>query len=88
VYGEQLQQPLNGCARNGGSPARCHAPRLSGKDTQAYRTAQRNFVESMAGYSILSYLFQVRDSCVARQAFTTRTGGAEPGDMRVRLYNS
>ena len=31
-----------------------------GHDTQAYRTAQRNFVESMAGYSILSYLFQAR----------------------------
>ena len=33
---------------------------FTGYDTQAYRTAQRNFVESMAGYSILSYLFQAR----------------------------
>lgn len=33
---------------------------FAGHDTQAYRTAQRNFVESMAGYSILSYLFQAR----------------------------
>ena len=36
----------------------------AGRDTQAYRTAQRNFVESMAGYSILSYLFQAR-SCLS-----------------------
>ena len=37
-------------------------PAPAGQDTQAYRTAQRNFVESMAGYSILSYLFQVREA--------------------------
>jgi len=35
--------------------------RSTGDGTHAYRTAQRNFVESMAGYSILSYLFQLKD---------------------------
>lgn len=32
-----------------------------GSDTAAFRTAQRNFVESMAGYSIMGYLFQLKD---------------------------
>jgi phosphatidylinositol 4-kinase len=32
-----------------------------GDGTPAYRNAQRNFVESMAGYSIISYLFQLKD---------------------------
>lgn len=32
-----------------------------GADTAAFRTAQRNFVESMAGYSIMGYLFQLKD---------------------------
>eukprot|EP00898_Chlorokybus_atmophyticus_P001736 jgi/Chlat1/2563/Chrsp175S02412 len=32
-----------------------------GQDTPAYRNAQRNFVESMAGYSIFCYLMQVKD---------------------------
>jgi hypothetical protein len=51
--------------------------RRTGRDTQAYRTAQRNFVESMAGYSILSYLFQacaaVRTAWVRSMHLTSST---------------
>ncbi|XP_078432574.1 phosphatidylinositol 4-kinase beta 1-like [Wolffia australiana] len=32
-----------------------------GENTSAFKLAQRNFVESMAGYSILCYLLQVKD---------------------------
>ncbi|KAJ3671639.1 hypothetical protein LUZ60_007718 [Juncus effusus] len=32
-----------------------------GENSQNFKLAQRNFVESMAGYSILSYLLQVKD---------------------------
>ena len=35
--------------------------RFGGGGTPAFRTAQRNFVESLAGYSILTYILQVKD---------------------------
>jgi len=38
-----------------------HFRATHGDGTPAHRNAQRNFVESMAGYSIISYLFQLKD---------------------------
>lgn len=35
--------------------------KFGGGGTPAFRTAQRNFVESLAGYSILTYILQVKD---------------------------
>lgn len=35
--------------------------KCGGGGTPAFRTAQRNFVESLAGYSILTYILQVKD---------------------------
>ncbi|AAZ10705.1 phosphatidylinositol 4-kinase, putative [Trypanosoma equiperdum] len=34
---------------------------FGGKGSQRYREAQRNFVETMAGYSIFTYILQVKD---------------------------
>lgn len=47
----------------------CHIPSIQhfyarafgGEDALAFREAQRNFVESMAGYSVISYILQIKD---------------------------
>jgi phosphatidylinositol 4-kinase len=38
-----------------------HFRRFYGVDTPAYETAVRNFVESLAGYSLVSFLLQIKD---------------------------
>ena len=36
---------------------RCYGP----EHTREYKAAQRNFIESMAGYAVVCYLLQVKD---------------------------
>ena len=44
-----------------GTSLRDHFERKFGVNTPEFRKAQNNFVESLAGYSILTYLLQVKD---------------------------
>ena len=51
---------------------RAHFEAKFGKSgTPGFRTAQRNFVESLAGYSVLTYILQVKDRHTATSSCTT-----------------